>query len=240
MREIAPALWMAHARSKRQVIGPKAVVATYNLSRSAGRAARCAATENEGDRAGTPSTCLSPLHLHHQSRAPPVPLPPTPGRLLFANAALPPGILPGHCTAAFLDDLRDRTKPTMNDEALRDLARRAGIAVEWHDYANQPHVVAPDALHRILAALGLPADTRGDLAASRRVLAKRATLADLPPLVTATAGRPTRLDLGAADPRPAKLLLERGGSRDLTLMPARGRLRIPAVAGDRLSPPANR
>jgi 4-alpha-glucanotransferase len=118
----------------------------------------------------------------------------------------------------------------MNDEALRDLARRAGIAVEWQDYANRPKIAAPDVLRRILAALGLPADTRGDLAASRRVLAKRATLTDLPPLVTATAGRPTRLDLGAADPRPARLMLERGGSRDLTLMPARGRLRIPAVA----------
>ena len=118
----------------------------------------------------------------------------------------------------------------MNDEALRDLARRAGIAVEWHDYANQPHVVAPDALCRILAALGLPADTRGDLAASRRLLSKRATLADLPPLVTATAGRPTRLDLGAAEALPAQLKLERGGSRDLTLTPARGRLRVPAVA----------
>jgi 4-alpha-glucanotransferase len=118
----------------------------------------------------------------------------------------------------------------MNDEALSDLARRAGIAVEWQDNAGRERVVAPDTLRRILAALGLPADTRGDLAASRRVLAKRATLTDLPPLVTATAGRPTRLDLGAAEPRPAKLMLEHGGSRDLTLTPARGRLRIPAVA----------
>ena len=88
----------------------------------------------------------------------------------------------------------------------------------------------PTSLRRILAALGLPADTRGDLAASRRLLAKRATLADLPPLVTATAGRPTRLDLGAADPRPAKLMLERGAPATSTLTPARGRLRIPAVA----------
>ena len=71
---------------------------------------------------------------------------------------------------------------------------------------------------------------RGDLAASRRVLTKRATLTDLPPLVTATAGRPTLRDLGAAEPRKAKLMLEHGGSRDLTLMPARGQLRIPAVA----------
>jgi 4-alpha-glucanotransferase len=117
----------------------------------------------------------------------------------------------------------------MNDEALRDLARRAGIAAEWHDYAGRPHAVAPDALRRILAALDLPAETRGDLAASRRALARHSTLTDLPPLVTATAGRPTRLDLGAAEPRPAKLMLERGGTRDLTLMPARGRLRIPAV-----------
>jgi 4-alpha-glucanotransferase len=117
----------------------------------------------------------------------------------------------------------------MNDEALRDLARRAGIAVEWQDYANQPHTVSPDTLRQILAALGLPAGTRGDLAASRRNLSRRATLADLPPLLTATAGRPTRLDLGAADSLPAKLILQRGDTRDLTLMPARGRLRIPAV-----------
>ncbi len=118
----------------------------------------------------------------------------------------------------------------MNDEALKDLARRAGIAVEWQDYAGRSRDVAPDALRRILAALDLPADTRGDLAASRRALAKRSTLTDLPPMATATAGRPTRLDLGAADPLPAKLSLENGESRDLTLMPARGRLRIPAVA----------
>jgi len=118
----------------------------------------------------------------------------------------------------------------MNDEALRDLARRAGIAVEWNDYANRPQVVAPDVLRRILAAIDLPADGRGDLAASRRELSKRSTLTDLPPLVTATAGRPTRLDLGAGEPLPARLMLEHGGSHDLMLPPSRGRLRIPAVA----------
>ncbi|HUN41198.1 MAG TPA: 4-alpha-glucanotransferase [Acetobacteraceae bacterium] len=117
----------------------------------------------------------------------------------------------------------------MNDEALRDLARRAGIAVEWQDYASRAHVVSPDSLRRILSALRLPASTRGDLASSRRLLAKRATLADLPPLITATAGRPTRLDLGASEPLSAKLVPERAAPRDLTLTPARGRLRIPAV-----------
>ena len=118
----------------------------------------------------------------------------------------------------------------MNDDAVRDLARRAGIAVEWADFAGRPRTVAPDVLRRLLAAFGLPADSRGELANSRRRLARRSSLADLPPLVTGTAGRPTRLDLGATETCPAQLKLERGGTRDLTLVPARGRLRVPAIS----------
>lgn len=118
----------------------------------------------------------------------------------------------------------------MSDEVLRDLARRAGISVEWHDYAGNPKVVAPPVLRRVLAALGLPADTSRELSGSRRRLSRRSSLPDLPPLVTAVAGRPTRLDVGGNDPVPAQLHLERGGTRDLSLMPARGRLRVPAVA----------
>ncbi len=117
----------------------------------------------------------------------------------------------------------------MSDELLRDLARRAGIAVEWQDYAGKPHVVAPPVLRRILGALGLPADTSRELSASRRILTRRTSLMDLPPLVTAVAGRPTRLDVGGSDPQPAKLILERGETRNLSLLPARGRLRIPAI-----------
>jgi 4-alpha-glucanotransferase len=89
--------------------------------------------------------------------------------------------------------------------------------------------VSPEVLRRILAALGLPADSRSDLANSRRILSRRSSLADLPPLVTGIAGRPTRLDLGANETAPAQLKLERGGTRDLTLVPARGRLRVPAI-----------
>jgi 4-alpha-glucanotransferase len=118
----------------------------------------------------------------------------------------------------------------MSDEFIRDLARRAGIAVEWQDYAGRPHVVAPAVLSRVLAALGLPADTSRELSSSRRLLMKRTTLAELPPLVTAVAGRPTRLDVGGNDPQPAELVLEQGGTRRIMLLPARGRLRIPAVA----------
>ncbi|MDR3538170.1 MAG: 4-alpha-glucanotransferase [Acetobacteraceae bacterium] len=117
----------------------------------------------------------------------------------------------------------------MSDEALKDLARRAGVAIEWQDFAGRPQVVAPEVLRRILAGLGLPADTRADLAASRRAITRRSSIGDLAPLVTATSGRPTRLDVGGNESQPAKLELERGGSRAISLIPARGRLRVPAV-----------
>jgi len=118
----------------------------------------------------------------------------------------------------------------MSDEVLRDLARRAGIAVEWQDYAGRPQVVSPEVLRRVLAALGLPAGTGRELSSSRRLLNKRSSLADLPPLVTAVAGRPTRLDVGGNEAQAGELLLERGETRKVALLPARGRLRIPAIA----------
>lgn len=81
-----------------------------------------------------------------------------------------------------------------------------------------------------MAALGLPADTSRELSSSRKLLTKRSSLADLAPLVTAVAGRPTRLDVGGNEAQPAELVLERGDTRQIALLPARGRLRIPAIA----------
>lgn len=118
----------------------------------------------------------------------------------------------------------------MNDEAVRDLARRAGIAVEWHDITGRQNSVAPDVLGRILDALGLPCETRGDLVASRKLLGHESTVQALPPLITATAGEPTRLDVGASDPRAARLKLEGGGERELSLLPVQGWLCVPAVS----------
>lgn len=117
----------------------------------------------------------------------------------------------------------------MSDEILRDLARRAGIAVEWQDFSGKPHVVAPPVLRSVLGALGLPADSGRELSASRRVLTRRSSLAELPPLITAVAGRPTRLEVSGNEPLRATLLMERGDSRQISLLPARGRLRIPPV-----------
>ena len=54
--------------------------------------------------------------------------------------------------------------PDMNDAAIRDLARRAGLAVTWRDYANNKHEVSIETLRRLLAALDLPCETAGDVA----------------------------------------------------------------------------
>ena len=70
----------------------------------------------------------------------------------------------------------------------------------------------------------------GNCPASRRLLTKRSSLADLPPLVTAVAGRPTRLDVGGNEAQSAELVLESGDTRPIALLPARGRLRVPAIA----------
>ncbi|HET6197143.1 MAG TPA: hypothetical protein VFE12_15380, partial [Acetobacteraceae bacterium] len=98
----------------------------------------------------------------------------------------------------------------MIDEAIRDLATRAGIAVEWHDHAGNPKMVPPEVLRCMLEALGLACSTRSDVLASRRLLQRRSTIQGLPPLITATAGRPTRLDVGANEPCDARLCLETG------------------------------
>jgi 4-alpha-glucanotransferase len=118
----------------------------------------------------------------------------------------------------------------MNDAAVLDLARRAGIEVEWNNFAGHARVIAPDVLRRILAALGLPCASRGDILASRRQLMRNASLQALPPLITATAGRPTRLDAGGSEPRRARIEFETGGGRDISLLSVRGRLRVPAIS----------
>ena len=95
------------------------------------------------------------------------------GRLLFASTD------GGRARAAtgMLEPLFDvrLLEPRMNEAAVHALARRAGIAVEWSDYAEQAAVAYRPSLRRILAALGLPCDTPDELAHSQRAL-----LADTP------------------------------------------------------------
>lgn len=86
----------------------------------------------------------------------------------------------------------------MSDEALKTLARRAGIALEWHDYAGKRHAVSIETVRQILSALGFGCGTADQIVESRRQLETSAP----PPLVTATVG--TAIDLPIADDRPSR------------------------------------
>ena len=120
----------------------------------------------------------------------------------------------------------------MNDEAIRDLAtprrhrRRVARLSPGGRRSSRPTCCAT-----CWRRSACPAATRGDLLASRRLLQRRSTVQALPPLITATAGRPTRLDVGASEPRDARLSLEDGRHATIVqLSPVRGRLRVPAVS----------
>lgn len=97
----------------------------------------------------------------------------------------------------------------MSDEAVRGLAREAGIAVEWTDAAEQPQVVSVDVVRRMLAVLGLPADSPQQVKESRdRLNAPKA----LPPLITATVGERRR---APELPNRAELRLESGETQTI-------------------------
>jgi len=102
----------------------------------------------------------------------------------------------------------------MSDAAVRDLARAAGIAVEWEDHAAKRRRVSVAVLRRILAALGLPCETPDDLRHSQQTThASTGTIAS--PLITATVGEPIPIagahqDLAA----PLRLTYEDGTTAD--------------------------
>ncbi len=58
----------------------------------------------------------------------------------------------------------------MSDAAVRDLARSAGIAVDWEDHTGKRRRVSVAVLRRILAALGLPCEHADDLRHSQAML----------------------------------------------------------------------
>jgi len=97
----------------------------------------------------------------------------------------------------------------MNDDPLLRLAEQAGVAARWKDVHGEWHDVAPDTLHAVLAALGLPARTDAELEASLSAVATGSST--LPPLVTAEAGQPISL---SSAPAPFRLVLEDGTLRE--------------------------
>jgi 4-alpha-glucanotransferase len=95
----------------------------------------------------------------------------------------------------------------MKDEALKALARRAGIALEWRDYANKRHAVSFETARRILSALGFACDTPDAIADSTDRLEARA----LPPLITATVETPIDLPIDSDRlPTSARVVVEDG------------------------------
>jgi (1->4)-alpha-D-glucan 1-alpha-D-glucosylmutase len=105
----------------------------------------------------------------------------------------------------------------VKDDAVRDLARRAGIDVEWENFAGEARKVSPEALGRILKALGLPCDRQSEFDESRRRLESVFGSRAAPPLITASSGEP--IPLPGLDPEAtqANLVREDGTSEAVTL-----------------------
>jgi 4-alpha-glucanotransferase len=115
----------------------------------------------------------------------------------------------------------------MSDNDVRDLAQRAGVELNWTDYADKPRDVPLDAVRDILTALGIGCRTKADIAQSRRTLEP----ASAPVSVTAVAGQPIDLPSShfASDNRRARVTMEDGNELDVDISADANRLRLPAV-----------
>jgi 4-alpha-glucanotransferase len=105
-----------------------------------------------------------------------------------------------------------------DDEAVRDLARSAGITVDWTNAAGDPQVVTPEVLRRILGALGFPSGTSQQVTESREQARNQTAASAHAPLLTATVGEPISLiDTEALASVKAALILENGERQDVRL-----------------------
>ncbi|MGK6325139.1 4-alpha-glucanotransferase [Sphingomonas sp. DT-51] len=109
---------------------------------------------------------------------------------------------------------------------LHDLAIAAGLHVKWEDALGEQQRVEDDALVSILAALGLPADSKDAIAASRETLARDAGDCAF---VSAELGQFIALPpvFGTVD--VAELILEDGGQRQLALTASAHGLTLPPI-----------
>jgi 4-alpha-glucanotransferase len=93
------------------------------------------------------------------------------------------------------------------DDAVRELARAAGVATDWVDAADRPQRVGIDTLRYVLDALGYPCGSSADIAESRERLLQDA--GGTRSFYTVTAGTPIHLPRGIAQ---AEVALEDGTS----------------------------
>ena len=114
----------------------------------------------------------------------------------------------------------------MNNSSVRELARRAGVAVQWTDRFGKRHRVSLDTIRHILAALQLPCQTPDDIRHSRRALDN----ATIPPLVTATLGRVIDLPWRMPDAPPrARLIRDDGAATDVLVRQTSRGIRLQGV-----------
>src|SRR5260221_5144837 len=107
---------------------------------------------------------------------------------------------------------------TATDRSLLRLARLAGIAPTYRDAWNKQRRVTPETLRMVLAAWGLPAASRTDLAAALAEIEAEEWRALLPPVVTAlddeTATVPVTIAGAQEDRASWTLMLESGEQRE--------------------------
>jgi len=109
---------------------------------------------------------------------------------------------------------------------LHDLATAAGLHIEWEDAMGEAQHVADEALVAILAALGLPADSKAAIAASRdKLMEDDADCA----FVSADAGQSVLLPKRCGAAGPAELVLENGTRRDVKLEATTDGLTLPGI-----------
>jgi 4-alpha-glucanotransferase len=114
------------------------------------------------------------------------------------------------------------------DISLVDLAKAAGIAVEYEDARGEIKAIEPAHLEAILERLDLPTGDDRARAESLARLKGRASGDVLPPLLTADEGRPIRVP-GQRRGR-VEILLEDGGRVEGEIVRRRGVSFAPAVA----------
>jgi len=113
------------------------------------------------------------------------------------------------------------------DDAVRALAREAGIADECTDAADKPQRVSVNTLRKVLTALELPCETKADVAESRARLREQA--GQKRAFFTATEGRATPVPGLAADDA-AELVLESGERQPIKLRAQDGDALVPPIS----------
>jgi len=109
---------------------------------------------------------------------------------------------------------------------LHNLARDAGIEIEWRDVNGADHTVPDDTMRAILAAIGFPAATERQIAESIHTLREETRQHSLP-LITTTVN--IRITLSGS-PGPYRLTLENGDVIDGLAQAEAGGITLAAIS----------